>query len=74
MAAIEAHVSTRIADEDLASTNAGCAGNHVGLLAITGFNLPLLDPGFLIDSDQSAIRGADDDQVLVECEPPVQTP
>ena len=74
MAPIEAHVSTRIADEDLASTNARCAGNHVGLLAITGFNLPLLYPGLLIDSNQAAIRGADNDQVFVECEPPVQTP
>ncbi len=74
MAAVEAHISTGVTDEDLASANARCAGNHVGLLAITGFDLPLLDPRLLIDGNQPTIGGADNDQILVERKPSVQTP
>ena len=71
MTTIETHISTGVANEDLAAANTWRTSDHVVLFAIAGFHLPFLDPSLLINGNEPTVGGADNDEVFVQCEPPI---
>ena len=72
MTTIETHISTGVANEDLATANAWRTSDHVVLFAIAGFRLPFLDPCLLINGNQPTVGGPDNDEVLGQRETPIQ--